>query len=332
MSKDKRFVLSDGSTVNSKGYRIDINGLDMKRFMSNPIMLYEHNSERVIGRWTDIKKEEQRLTAVPEFDTEDSEVLSIAGKVERGFLNGASIGIIVLDIQNIAGTDVVTKSELYEASIVAVPADAGAVRLYNEQLECLTIDKLKLSINQQKQSKMDYKECFKEITTVLGINPESDTKTVLETIKKLTRLTGEAEIEEALNLNILTVAEHHHYTKMLRGGQSNVLQIIAEKKQDFLKKQDNELLDLYKSNYDKIVTSLSAEGWNEVKRLGYESAKKAVSYLPERMVFSGMIKNGDKGHNLEWYRKNSPQVLQNNPELYEGLLKEYKKDKKNINH
>lgn len=41
--ENKRFVLSDGSTINSKGFRIDINGLDISRFATNPIMLYEHN-------------------------------------------------------------------------------------------------------------------------------------------------------------------------------------------------------------------------------------------------------------------------------------------------
>ena len=39
MSKDKRFVLSDTSSINSKGYRVDINGLDLTRFESNPVML-----------------------------------------------------------------------------------------------------------------------------------------------------------------------------------------------------------------------------------------------------------------------------------------------------
>jgi len=299
MSKEKRFVLSDGTSVNSKGYRIDINGLDLTRFKSNPVMLYEHNPAKVIGRWKDIRKEGNRLTAIPEFDTEDTEILSIAGKVERGFINGASIGIVVFNIQAIDGVDVVTKSELFEASIVAVPADAGAVRLYNEQLECLSIDKLKLSINQQKQNKMDYQECYKQVCSALGLNPDTDIKTVTDAINKLSKTNGESNIEEALNLNILTVSEHHLYTKMLRGGQLDVLQIIEEKKQDFLKKQDNEILELYKKNSDKILTYLSAEGWNEVKKIGYESVKKIVDALPERLYLAKMVKNGDEVHDLD---------------------------------
>ena len=327
MSKGKRFVLSDGNTINSKGYRIDINGLDLKRFMSNPVMFYEHNPEKVIGRWKDIQKNDRKLTAVPEFDTDDTEVLSIAGKVERGFINGASIGIIVFNIQDIGGVDVVTKSELFEASIVAVPADAGAVRLYNEQLECLTIDKLKLSINQQKQNEMDYKECYNQVCDTLGLEPDTDIKNVLETIKKLSKTNGESEIEEALNLDILTVQEHHLYTKMLRGGQSEVLQIIAEKKQDYLSKQEKELVNLYNANSDKIITYLTLDGWKDVKRLGFESAKKIVDNLPERIFLAKQVKTGNEVKGLDWYRKNNPQALQDNPELYQSLLRDYKTKK-----
>lgn len=167
--ENKRFVLSDGSTINSKGYRIDINGLDISRFATNPIMLYEHNPEKVIGRWLDIHKDSQKLTAIPEFDTEDTEALHVSGKVERGFLKGASIGLIVYDMDMIDGVDVVTRSELFEASIVSVPADSGAVRLYNENRECLSIDKLKLSINNQKQQKMNYEDLYRQICEALGL-------------------------------------------------------------------------------------------------------------------------------------------------------------------
>ena len=325
MSKSKRFVLSDGNSVNTKGYRIDINGLDLKRFKSNPVMLYEHDPKNVIGRWTDIQAKDDKLTAVPEFDTEDSEVLNIAGKVERGFLNGASIGIIVNELQNINNIDVVTKSQLFEASIVAVPADAGAVRLYNENLECMTIDKLKLGINQQKQSEIDYKECFRQITSVLGLDPESGIKTVLDRIGETAYTKGESEIKEALDLAVLTLSEYNHYIKMLKGGQSDILQIVADKKQVFLKKQDNDLIDLYNKNSDKILTTFGVDGWNEIKRMGFESAKKIVDSLPERRFYANMVKNSKNIQDLEWYRRNNPKALQENPDLYQSLLKAYSK-------
>lgn len=329
----KRFVLSDSSSINSKGYKIDINGLDISRFATNPVMLYEHNPEKVIGRWNDIKKDTKQLTAIPEFDLEDAEALSIAGKVERGFLNAASIGIIVYDMTEVDGVDVVTRSELFEASIVSVPADAGAVRLYNEKRECLSIDKLKLSINKQKQDKMDYKENFIKICEALGLDAESDIETVLSAIKKLTKTSGETEIEEALNLGILTVSEHHLYIDHLRKGQTSVLSIVAEKKQDFEHIQDKQVMDLYNSNSDKIVTYLGAEGWKEMKNLAkqglsFDTLKKIVDNLPERVFLSNMIIDRNKeAHDLDWYRKHNPKALRENPELYQSLLKSYNQQK-----
>ena len=326
MTKEqKTFVLSDGSNINSKGYKIDINGLDISRFETNPIMLYEHNSERVIGRWVNILKNTNQLTATPEFDTEDDEAMRIAGKVERGFLNGASIGIIVREIQFINGIDVVTKSELFEASIVSVPADAGAVRLYNEKLECLTIDKLKLNIRKQKANVTDFEDYYRQICEALRLDNESDIEIVLEAIKRLAIDKGETDIEEALNLDVLTVSEANHYTKMFRNGHTNVLNIIAEKRSEFESQQNKALIDLYNQNSDKIVMYLTIDGWNEVKKLGYESAKKIVDTFRERIFLSKMI-GGNEIQDLDWYRKHNPKALRDNPELYQTLLNNYKKN------
>jgi HK97 family phage prohead protease len=327
MKQGKRFVLSDGNSINSNGYRIDVNGLDLNRFKSNPVMLYEHDSKRVIGRWADIKREDQKLTAIPEFDTEDTEVLSIAGKVERGFLNGVSVGIIVKEVREIDGIPAVTKSELFEASIVSVPADACAVRLYNENMESLTADRLKLSITRQKRVENDFKDFYGRICVGLELDKESRIESVLSAIKKVMQSKGESEIEQAGKLNIITVAEEKLYLKLLRNGQTDVLNIVAEKRAEFEDQQKNKLVELYNQNSDKILSHLTGIGWNEVKKSGYESAKKIVDCFPERIFLSKMIKDGNKAHNLDWYRKNNPKALRDNPELYQSLLRAYKNNK-----
>ncbi len=328
MSKQqKTFVLSDGTNINSKGYKIDISGMDIARFEANPVMLYEHNPERVLGRWVNIQKGLNQLTAVPEFDMEDEEAMKISGKVERGFLNGASIGVIVRDVQEVDGVDVVTRSELFEASIVSVPADAKAVRLYNDKLECLSLSQLKANLNRQKADKNDYKAFYEQICEVLELNKETDIKTVLGKIKRLLKTDGENEIEEALNLDILTVSEAKLYTRMFRSGQTDVLRVIKEKKAEHIENQNKKLIDLYNQNNDKIITYLSITGWNELKKLGYETAKNIVESLPERIYLSKMTENGNQLHDLDWYRKHNPKALKDNPELYQSLLKSYKKNK-----
>lgn len=144
---EKIFVLSDGSRTNTKGYKIAVAGIRMERFTLNPVMLKEHNPDIVIGRWENWKRENNQLTALPVFDTDDVDGKEVARKVDKNFLRCASIGIIPLKLEYIDDEFVMTESELVEASIVSIPSDAGAVRLYNEKLEELSFDQVKINFN-----------------------------------------------------------------------------------------------------------------------------------------------------------------------------------------
>ena len=330
MAKEQKvFVLSDGNKANSKGYKIDLNGLDITRFSTNPVMLYEHDKERVLGRWTNIVKNQNKLIASPEFDMEDEEAKRIAGKVERGFIKGASVGIIVIEAEYDGIDDIptVTRSELFEASIVSIPADSGAVTLYNDKLECLSVDELKLNIQdkQKKEQEGDFEGFFKDVCWLLVLDTGEDIKTVLEAIKRLLKTKEEERIESALNLDILTVSESQIYLKLLRSGDSKILQVLDEKIQDFKAKEKDCINKLYEDNHEKITTYLSVFGWKEVEKLGYETAKMIVGNLPERIYLSRMIDNGSGVKDLEWYRKNNPKALRDNPELYQTLMSRYNK-------
>ncbi len=139
MSKKTRFVLSNGKTKNSFGFKVKISGIGLKRFKANPVMLSEHNYGFVLGKWEEVElnKEKEQLLATPLFDSEDPDAAKIEGKVERGFINGASVGLSFNpdDFKMIDGELVLTKSELVEASICAIPADSTALRLYHADSE-----------------------------------------------------------------------------------------------------------------------------------------------------------------------------------------------------
>ena len=166
--KNKPFVLSDGARKNSHGFRIDLAGLMLERFSGNPVMLYMHDSNQLIGQWENLKVENNKLIADPDFDLEDESAKKIAGKVDRGYLKGASLGIVVLEMKEVDGEYVATKSELIEASIVPVPSDAGAIRLYDENRQELTFEQVKLKyVSQNPKTKtMDENE-KKEMQTQL---------------------------------------------------------------------------------------------------------------------------------------------------------------------
>lgn len=170
-----RFILCDGNNINSYGFRTNLNGLNLERFNSNPVMLFSHDSEKVIGRWEDIKIEDGKLTAEAVFDEEDEDGKRIAGKVKRGFLKGCSIGMYV-EYMDVDENDVVTalKAELLEASICAIPSDSNAIVLYDQNRKRLSVDEVKqmcLSIN-HKNSIMTEQE-IKQLQASVS---EKDTK------------------------------------------------------------------------------------------------------------------------------------------------------------
>ncbi len=166
MSEKTRFVLSNGKTKNSYGFRVRVSGIGLERFKANPVMLSEHNYGFVLGKWEaiDLDTSKEQLLASPLFDSEDSEAAKIEGKVERGFINGASVGLSFNsdDFKMIDGELILTKSELIEVSICAIPSDCTALKLYYAEGEKLLSDeevgKLCLSFAQKEnlnKNKMD---------------------------------------------------------------------------------------------------------------------------------------------------------------------------------
>lgn len=149
------FVLNDENKVNSYGFRIKNSGIDLARFKSNPVMLDDHwdSARCVLGKWNEIQANGATLTAVPEFDKEDADAAKIAGKVERGFIKACSMGILFnpADMQyDMDGTKVLNKCELIEVSIVAIPSNANAIRLFQKTEngnELMTPDQVKVCLS-----------------------------------------------------------------------------------------------------------------------------------------------------------------------------------------
>lgn len=131
-----KFVLNDENKVNQFGFRVLNAGIDLSRLRANPVILDMHTNDtkNVIGRWKNIQIEGHLLTADAEFDMEDEYAAKIAGKVERGFLKGVSLGLNPISSDNFKtqadSTFALEKCEAMEASIVALPNNANALKLY----------------------------------------------------------------------------------------------------------------------------------------------------------------------------------------------------------
>lgn len=141
--KVKRFVFNDGSK-NSHGFIIPTGGINLTRFNKNSVMLDLHyqSNRSVIGKWVNIQSDKGILTGEPIFDMEDEEAALIAGKVERDFISTCSMGVRFNrdDLKYIEGVLVLEKCELYEVSIVPVPSNENAVRLYADGSDELLTD------------------------------------------------------------------------------------------------------------------------------------------------------------------------------------------------
>ncbi|WP_080058973.1 hypothetical protein [Spirosoma aerolatum] len=130
--KTYTYVISDES-VNAYGFRVSTAGIDISAFEKNPVMLYMHIRGKLYGTWANLRKEDGKLLADAVFDEEDTdpEVQSIIGKAKRGVLKAASAGLDIRDVDY--GPDeirVATESILEEISLVDIPGNRNAIRLY----------------------------------------------------------------------------------------------------------------------------------------------------------------------------------------------------------
>ncbi len=132
------FVLNDETQKNSHGFRLLNAGGNLERFRENPVMLDTHDMKMVIGKWEKLRIDGTKLIADPNFDTGDKDGKRIAGKVERGYVKAASLGIYIEDAKYVEapGGDmelVATKWEALEGSVLGVPSNRHALAFYSKE-------------------------------------------------------------------------------------------------------------------------------------------------------------------------------------------------------
>lgn len=213
MSK-KTFILNDENVKNSYGFRVLTAGIGLERFNANPVCLNNHSNHTkdVLGAWADVKTDGALLTATPDFDTEDADGKEVVRKVLSGKLKACSIGIIiepehVLALEN--GDIVVTKCELMEASIVAVPSNANAVVLYSQDGNPLTEQQTKqIVLAAQTAKPFEKPDNMKIILSHLQLAEGSTEAAVLEAIKGI-----EAKLTASKNENVKLQADYDALVK-----------------------------------------------------------------------------------------------------------------------
>lgn len=212
--KLKRCVLSDES-INSYGYRVLTSGIDLSAFRKNPLLLWGHYRDEgsarwcnylPIGHWEDIEVKDGVLSACPVFDCTDELSQTICDKYEAGTLSASSIGFRIKATSSekkhlLPGQtrETVTKCELIEASIVDIPANKNACRLYDRSTSALLAAGAEAELVPELNflKPMKFKDSFTALLSFLKISkeaaPETDiTEAQLEDVnKEMERLQSE---------------------------------------------------------------------------------------------------------------------------------------------
>ncbi len=129
------YVLSDatidriGDTINPRGWQLDA-------FQRNPIALFNHSPHQPIGRWKDIRVENDALLAefVPAKKGTSQRTDEILSLIDQDILRATSVGFRAIDAEPIdpkrpaAGTRYKVQ-ELLETSIVSIPANPSALAI-----------------------------------------------------------------------------------------------------------------------------------------------------------------------------------------------------------
>lgn len=177
------FVLLDESVV-MHGFRSLMSGAEIDQFKANPVLLLQHNRPREyagreemmlpLGKWYDIRVEGDQLLAKPEFDDDDELAMRVQKKVEKGYLNGASVWIDPKTLSEepedmLPGQylPTFTKWGLLEASIVDIPNCNNSLAIRNSAGKRITLSSdaadadlsnyLQQILNKDKNNKMDKK-------------------------------------------------------------------------------------------------------------------------------------------------------------------------------
>ena len=326
-SKNKRematFVFNDETKKNSHGFYLLNAGGKFERFNENPVMLNNHDLAQLTGRWLNLRVEGSQLLAEPEFDDGDPEAIKLKGKVDRGYLRGASPGIVILAAEYrenpvTKDTDIyVTEWELFEGSTVSVPSNAGAITLKvydsnrcivnDSNVKCHVEDIIKLSISSTTNlidKKMNEIQLTAEALVALGITKSADEAAISAAIVRLKAKVDTAET----NLEKLEKkAREEHETRVTEMVNLAIKEgrITADKKDAFVK--------LGIADFETTKTTIEAI-----------PVKQSLAANEKPIQGQGIPKARENWTLLQWMKNDMPGLRQlqvDTPDLYEQIKK-----------
>lgn len=318
------FIVSDES-VNAYGFVILTSGINTEQFRKNPVMFHMHERKSgIIGRWENIRIDGGKLLADAIFDETIELGQSVKTRVENGFIRSASIGVENIEKDIINGVETVTSCDLKEISIVDIPANANAVKLYKKGGRCVC----KLSdLDAEQEPETDTEpeaDLRTQIINLLGLDDTATDDDIITNIKALLSGSESAEesVREAVRLGFIESSQKSHFLAMANANFSAFKGFISNKKQE----QKKELAELVLSGikHGKLLPQERHMYDTVGEVLGANMVRRILDTIPERVSLSERIGNKHLQNRASWglaeYRKFAPEELRDNPALYQQLI------------
>lgn len=124
------FIMST-PTVDRMGDTIDPLGWDLSNFNKNPIALFNHCYDMPIGKWANVRVENNQLIGDLELAAAGTSELvdTVRSLVEQRILSAVSVGFGAIDYEFGDQGIEFKKQELMECSLVSVPANPQALAI-----------------------------------------------------------------------------------------------------------------------------------------------------------------------------------------------------------
>lgn len=312
-----KFIVSD-ETLNSHGSVVLTSRINTAKFERNPIMLYMHERESgVIGRWENVHKEGKKLIAEAVFD-EDTELgAKVKKQVENGFLRSASIGIDIIKEAVIDGVKTVIQCDLFEISIVDIPANENAVKLYAKKD---FVRLLSLADNAGKEKPGQALRV--RLIDILGLEESANDNAIVNAVKTLLKEPSnvEKEVDEAIKNGLITDNDRTSFLAMA-SGNIKAFQTYCAGRKEMQKVEIDALLD---HNMSKVLPPEQHTFRQIGERMGVEALRNVLDSMhgPVRLSEFVNLPKDKSRWTLEMYRKYAPNELMDNPSLYKRLVAE----------
>ena len=108
---------------------IDPKAWDLKNYQKNPVILYNHDRDKIIGRAVECKPQEDGLYIRCRISkSRDAMVSYVRDMIEEGMINAFSVGFSSKDAETTKdGVNTIKAAELYEVSVVSIPMNQDSL-------------------------------------------------------------------------------------------------------------------------------------------------------------------------------------------------------------